>query len=730
MKSPSSNYQKLLLKLLLSYQTKATSEGGFVVVMAMAMVLFLSLLVLSYAVMSKVDTTTQDAVGKSKTGFYAAEAGLNLRAKAIRNLFEGYNRPAGTSPANAQACTDSNTSNNGTGDFVCQTATFQGSITSTYGSELAGNPTLITINEGEVYRGLSAQEYRYDLYSTAFDSESLPTAILGMRFKSRLVPLFQFAAFYNKDLEILPGADMNLSGPVHSNFDLYLNSNATLRINGQVTVSSNLYRGRKNATNDCGGTVGVFDPTNPTTLACAGGTTQITDVDAWNGLIRLGVSRLQLPPEGMLNPVTGAIYWDRADLRVVLKLDNSGNPTAIEVRNANNTVDTTRTSNLLNSCTVASTTLSANAPTNATNGAANAQISVASTTGFAVGDVLTVGSDNDSNVITNITGNTITLRRKFAHPYQGNVLSGAAVRDAVVSTSDTFFNYREQKFIRMLDVDVRELLNCAQQVSVLESGRGINDTTEGGLVWYFTVEGPNSNIDMTSTSPPADGNNYGIRLRNAGELSSTVAGAPAIQGLTVVTNQAVYIVGNYNSVNKKPASFLADTINVLSGNWLIDDSRSRTYDTNNLPIYTSSQSGQSPPYQTGATNVNDRVASPTTINAAFLAGTDTTGGADGTAGRNGAYNGGLENYPRLHEHWSGQALFYRGSFVSLNRSRKVDGPWCGTGGSATIGCNIYNAPNRNWDYDTDYNNAANLPPLSPRFVYLKQEVFSRNFDRP
>ena len=30
--------------------------------------------------------------------------------------------------------------------------------------------------------------------------------------------------------------------------------------------------------------------------------------------------------------------------------------------------------------------------------------------------------------------------------------------------------------------------------------------------------------------------------------------------------------------------------------------------------------------------------------------------------------------------------------------------------------------------DTDFNDAANLPPLSPRFVYLRQTLFQREFE--
>jgi len=42
---------------------------------------------------------------------------------------------------------------------------------------------------------------------------------------------------------------------------------------------------------------------------------------------------------------------------------------------------------------------------------------------------------------------------------------------------------------------------------------------------------------------------------------------------------------------------------------------------------------------------------------------------------------------------------------------------------------VYTAPNRDWDYDARFNQAQSLPPLSPRFVYLVQERFIRDFER-
>jgi len=120
--------------------------------------------------------------------------------------------------------------------------------------------------------------------------------------------------------------------------------------------------------------------------------------------------------------------------------------------------------------------------------------------------------------------------------------------------------------------------------------------------------------------------------------------------------------------------------------------------------------------------VGSRPTTSTIQNTAVMSGTDTTGGVEGSGGQGGAYNGGLENYPRFHENWTGNTYTYRGSFVSLNRPRRVSGAW-------VYGNPQYTAPNRNWDYDTSFNNAANLPPITPRFVYLRQELFVRDFDQ-
>jgi hypothetical protein len=64
----------------------------------------------------------------------------------------------------------------------------------------------------------------------------------------RGAPLFAHAIFYNMDLEISPGPDMHIYGPVHANGDLYLahqSANGSLNFHGQVTAAGDLYHAWK-----------------------------------------------------------------------------------------------------------------------------------------------------------------------------------------------------------------------------------------------------------------------------------------------------------------------------------------------------------------------------------------------------------------------------------------------------------------------------------------------------
>lgn len=587
-------------------------ENGSALITVLMLTALLSALISAYYLITRVELSTTKSSMESTRGFYAAEAGLNLRAQEIRQTFLGYNRPSGTSPVVPVHQMPCEAGDLGDGDFRCFDRRLGDRDVSTYVAEAAGNPTLIRIPSGERYENLNAQEYSYYIHSVAKSDKNDPQAILGMHFRSRLVPMFQFAAFYNKDLEIHPGPPMSLAGPVHSNGDLYLGSSVGgLDILGRVTTAGNLYQGRKTDMICYDGGVRVPDPGTLTAFpACPGSATvqyaQSTLDAGWNGMIETQVDTLTVPPPEAFDP--GDYYWEHADLRIVLEVALDGT-TSIELRDADNGVDIPGTATL--------------------------------------------------------TG------------------CGPST-DRAVGTTDTFYSLREGKSIRMLEVDVSRLLDCLQVNPGLMDGKTLDDTTEAGLVWYLTVEG--------QQSPGI--NSYGVRVRDGRRIASTVGGAPQVRGLSVVTDQAAYVWGDFNAVAKRPAAVMADTINVLSAAWEDGD--------HNFPLGNAA-----------------RNASETTVNAAFLSGTDVTGGVDGAAGQNGAYNGGLENYPRLQENWSNVTLRYRGSFVSLNAPRHVDG---------AHDPDHYLPPDRDWSYDVDFNNSINLPPLTPQFVYLRQEMFLRDFE--
>lgn len=775
---------------LLKIRRAQQAEGGYILVIVMAMVLVLSGLFVTTGLTSKVDKASGKANEEVTTGYYAAEAGLNLRAQAIRQKFFGYNLPQGTSPSSWADCRDGNGNPidtvSSTNDLGCQSydGKFQAinnQENGIFASRLKDikvstfvqdkGQSIITIPPGQDFAGLNAQEYRYDVTSVSLSNQRVgaqynPTSILQISFKSRLIPIFQFAAFFENDLDFTRPAAMTINGRIHTNNNLFLNASAPIRINGTLTSGKKMYRGEKVTTEACNSNFKVYDPydaagtpitnvpNNYVEIPCNGDRSELTatmvqndpntGINKWSDgssfLLKPEIGRLEVPPTSFLDPKLPTAsefyqYWNKADLRIALKLDTANNdaPLAIEV------VDTSRNNivaatNALNG--TACSPVAANL-TGSSYAANETEITVNDASGFQIGDALRIeGSvasgvnDFDENVITSISGNRLTFRRPLGKSISS--VAGVKVSKAVVWTSKTFYNYREKvtandgnsgKLIRMLNVDVQGLMSC---VGNLMGGIALNDATDGGLVWHFTILGADSNKDVTLLSDPAtfasgNANNYGVRLYNGATLASTVSGAPAIKGLTVATDQAVYIRGNYNSNNKKPAAVLADSLNVLSNSSPLNDSASCTSYNADFNATTC----------TGPTSFSDRIPSETTINAAFLAGVDIPGtnNLNNAAGlpTDDTSSGGFNNYPRLHEGWSGVNFNYRGSMVSLGRARRVNGRFCGVQNRPR--CNIYSAPTRNWDYDSDFNNADLLPPLSPRVVFLQQERFSRDFEQ-
>lgn len=242
--------------------------------------------------------------------------------------------------------------------------------------------------------------------------------------------------------------------------------------------------------------------------------------------------------------------------------------------------------------------------------------------------------------------------------------------------------------------------------AAITTNQSIQDNREGASVRLATLDmeavstkirdgtlAPFNNIIYISdTSASQTGGNpkRGVRLKNGAIMPDN--------GLTVASQNPVYIQGDYNTggsnppsnsgddskpqvtgYTRKPCAVVADAVNILSNAW---------NDAN------------------ASSGLSSRIASNTTVNTAIVSGT--------VPSSNNYYSGGAENFPRFLENWSGKSLTYYGSMVELYPSRQSIGRW-GSG-------NVYNPPNRQWFFDT--NLQIYTPPGSlPVFSYTKGRWF-------
>jgi hypothetical protein len=740
-------------------RTTADREAGLALVSVVLMTIILAAIGVFAVMLVNRNTEKQASYTKSVAGFYAAEAGINRGAGDARNIFLGYNVPAGS---------DCNPHTMAVNDRQV-TYQLQGCVQT---------PLVVQVPTGEPFEGLNAIRYVYDLRSEAQNSAGFTEAVLRLRFETRLIPMFQLAAFYKDDLELTVGPPMVINGRMHTNKNMFLNTGScpSLQILGQVTVVDELFRGRKDTQTSPngfgvapnGGQIWIANPDaslrvlgraapGDTSCSPALAPRSIPSGEAalWSGRVRTGLKGVSIPGQNELlcapwscpagsSPGT---FWQRADLRIVLnttrteKLDPD-NPAAagpalyaLEVYNPDGTISSAATSNLRRfvrdvpgAITYNDVPLDWECPP-----ASGCEDKYKGPNNYAV----PFPKDDGTN---GCTQKREPRERISADKYCNDFRYGG------------FYNWRERKPILMLNVDWRKLEEWNQTQSAGQRLFDPNDSTDGGLVVYTSIRGPNS----------AGPNNYAMRIYNAQRLRH---GSPD-RGVTFASDQAAYVMGNFNCAQpgvtsdsvpatcgtngKKPAAVLGDTINVLSCAWVenacvssisngVSEPASQVY----RPLDERSTTSRPGSIPSGG---------QTFVNAAFLAGNDDTTCPGNPGGRDCGYNfysGGLENYPRFHEVWGSSRLWYQGSFVAIDtpkhtcftfnagltasndpsfscRTHQLTGNWLQGYWymQATYG---YSPPPRRWFYDVAFNDASNLPPLSPRFLVLRQTYFTEEF---
>lgn len=192
-----------------------------------------------------------------------------------------------------------------------------------------------------------------------------------------------------------------------------------------------------------------------------------------------------------------------------------------------------------------------------------------------------------------------------------------------------------------------------------------------------------------------------IFFRRALKLVNGSLGNIVSPGLTVASENPVYIQGNWNANGSgfgsphAATAVLADAVTLLSNNF--SDRRSFEF----------------------AHHVANRAATTTWYRLAIIAGKGLSfQGISGTTNADYGTDGGAHNFLRYMENWSGQTLHYRGAIASMYTSRQAVG---------TYKCcaDVYSAPTRAFAFDTDFLIPALLPPRTPMFRDVNTTGFAQ-----
>lgn len=459
------------------------------------------------------------------------------------------------------------------------------------------------------YKGLYQIEGAYEVRCRVCSiADSNQAVELRLVMGSLFISPFQFGIFYNENLEIHPGADMTISGRVHSNKNIYMwpsrrlffqdpvscagvfiygddgwniftNRYTPTRQQGQVRINTNAVgspvyvRLGRRATDGVefdtyvSGTTKTkwFDEYDPAWAE--------TSLERLNGYVKSsthGVETLTLPFEGA-----------EQQTRVLIEPPISGESNDIaKVRLANRAAIVVETNDMVY---------------------------------YQTGP---------------ITNSDCTTRIAIAPLSSGSI--------TFLSRTNRFWNGRQDYTINPTDFDMAKFktwLNSANCPLAAKEEFYNSANDRGGIVYINPPEIGNRTFGSTNSA---------VRLVNAEELP---------RSLTLATPQAVYIKGNYNTKvgrdtqTNHPSAIVCDAVTPLSTAW---------QDSQNVDRNMSYKDNRGRIVNTSAAN--------TTYNTALIAAnsmstTNVTGG-------------GVHNLPRFLENWSGYTITLCGSLICMYESTK------------------------------------------------------------
>ncbi len=237
-----------------------------------------------------------------------------------------------------------------------------------------------------------------------------------------------------------------------------------------------------------------------------------------------------------------------------------------------------------------------------------------------------------------------------------------------------------------------------------------------------------ANCQSTGRKNWVSGARHVLRLVD-GSLGQVPTKPDGTGGFTIASENPVYILGNYNSNSTdqtwtnpsatdpahSAAAIIADSVTLLSNNWQVGgDMDSFAYPFGNQSCATNSSCTSRRP---AASTTYYRVAIAAGKNKVFPA----TSYASSTILYGFGTDGGVHNFLRFLEDWSGVSAYYKGSLVSLFYSTYD------TGVFKCCGDAVYHPPIRNFSFDPLFSQPQNLPPGTPMFRDVDNLSYRQDF---
>lgn len=486
-------------------------------------------------------------------------------------------------------------------------------------SVIFGTPATYTVPLTSQFTGLYGLVQNVTLTATATpvgQPYTVPATISeGLQFAS--IPIFQFAIFYNINLEIDPGAAMLITGPVFSNSSIWA---GTPNLTFSASVSA----------------VGVVNTTG-TDPFMTGKTDSGNPHFSMAGQPNSGVTALKMPVGTNNNP---------SAVQSILAL-----PPAAYALGTTAAYTTNGQIYLANGADIV--------VTNAANGTNFGTLTPVGTNFLAYfQDQSLAPISFDFFILTNKSTQHVSVTN-YATAFQlTNILNFnlSTLTNPIIYagysflTNVLFYDWREGwstsatkgKPVQAVQIDIANFNKWLTNSAATNNGVAFNSQNvlhkAHGINSIYVYNG----VPATSTTLPA------VRLINGQQLTSA--------GLGVATPFPMYVKGNFNVTGSSgtrantnatgnytyPAALYADAVTILSSNW--NDTT-----TSKLPTPVA-----------------------TTINAACLEGI--------VPSINSTYSGGVENFLRLLENWSSStALTYNGSIVVMFPSIYATNSWLNTG---------------------------------------------------